>query len=161
ENAENGNTDGWQIYDATPEGATIENVFDGELQSMVIEMAGDKTNNGFKLLTDEGILWKNTNEFVIEWLMKFEDNFYIFVELKTSSGLQWLRYKPIDDDFHGTGKIVEFGLGSHVDDGQWQWIVRDLQEDLSEAQPGVSILEVNAIYFRGSGRVDDIKLRSD
>ncbi len=45
-------------------------------------------------------------------------------------------------------------------DGQWQTFYRDLQADLEEAQPGVTILEVNGFLIRGSGRVDDIRLLS-
>ncbi|CAB1063316.1 hypothetical protein D1BOALGB6SA_8099, partial [Olavius sp. associated proteobacterium Delta 1] len=40
----------------------------------------------------------------------------------------------------------------------WHTFVSDLQVDLEAAQPGVEILEVNGIFIRGSGRVDDIKL---
>ena len=45
-------------------------------------------------------------------------------------------------------------------DGRWRTFIRDLQMDLKEAQPGVRILEVNGFFVRGSGRVDDIELRS-
>lgn len=44
--------------------------------------------------------------------------------------------------------------------GQWHTLVRDLQQDLADVEPGVIILEVNGFYIRGSGRVDDIKLLS-
>ena len=37
----------------------------------------------------------------------------------------------------------------------------DLQADLDDAQPGVSILEVNGFLIFGSGKMDDIKLLSD
>ena len=32
----------------------------------------------------------------------------------------------------------------------------DLRADLADAQPGVTILEVNGFLIRGSGRVDEI-----
>ncbi|CAB1058407.1 hypothetical protein D1BOALGB6SA_3163, partial [Olavius sp. associated proteobacterium Delta 1] len=43
----------------------------------------------------------------------------------------------------------------------WHTFVSDLQVDLEAAQPGVEILEVNGIFIRGSGRVDDIKLKNN
>jgi len=60
----------------------------------------------------------------------------------------------------GDGEYVRFALGGHVRDGQWHTVVRDLQADLNQAQPGVTILEVSCFLTRGSGRVDDIKLKS-
>ena len=55
---------------------------------------------------------------------------------------------------------MHHGLGSGVIDGRWRTFVRDLQADLQEAQPGVGIVEVNGFLIRGSGKVDDIKLKS-
>ena len=52
---------------------------------------------------------------------------------------------------------MEPGLGTAPMDGQWHTFARDLQAALGDAQPGVTILEVNAFLIRGSGRVDDIK----
>ena len=54
-----------------------------------------------------------------------------------------------------------------MDSEQRQWmdngtpLCSDLQADLADAQPGVTILEVNGFLIRGSGRVDDIKLHSE
>ena len=42
-------------------------------------------------------------------------------------------------------------------DGQWHTFLTDLQADLSDAQPGVTILEVNGFLIRGSGKLDNIK----
>ena len=39
--------------------------------------------------------------------------------------------------------------------------MRDLQTDLDEAQSLVTILKVNGFLIRGSGKVDDIKLKND
>lgn len=64
----------------------------------------------------------------------------------------------VEHDNLGTGGYVFHGLESDVIDGQWHTFVRDLQSDLEEAQPGVTILEVNGFLIRGSGWVDDIKL---
>ena len=41
----------------------------------------------------------------------------------------------------GDGEYVGYGLGPDAMDGQWHTFVRDLQADLEEAQPGVTILD--------------------
>ena len=67
--------------------------------------------------------------------------------------------RPSNQDGLGSGEYVHHGLGTAAMDGQWHTFVSDLQADLADAQPGVTILEVNGFLIRGSGRVDDIKLR--
>ena len=68
-------------------------------------------------------------------------------------------YNPFNDyDDLGSGEYVHHGLGSSVIDGQWHTFTRDLQTDLGDAQPGVTILEVNGFLIRGSGKVDSIGL---
>lgn len=52
-----------------------------------------------------------------------------------------------------------YGLGSDLYDGQWHTLVRNLLADIENAQPGVVILAVDGFYIRGSGRVDDVKLK--
>ena len=79
-------------------------------------------------------------------------------QVKTTSGNLFLYYTPDDFDALGSGS-VHHGLGSSVTDGQWHTFTRDLQADLNAAQPGNTLLEVNAFYIRGSGRVDDISLQ--
>ena len=55
---------------------------------------------------------------------------------------------------------VRLGLGTGAKDGQWHTFVRDLQADLNQAQGRrVKILSVKSFSIRGSGKVDDIKLR--
>ncbi len=43
EDAEDGTTDGWDVYDNNPTGATIENVYDSARQSQVIVLSGSGT----------------------------------------------------------------------------------------------------------------------
>ena len=49
EDAEDGSTDRWYVYDNTPSGAQINNVYDSDRQSHVIELSGSGTDNGYRL----------------------------------------------------------------------------------------------------------------
>ncbi|MFH0726574.1 MAG: fibronectin type III domain-containing protein [Pseudomonadota bacterium] len=158
ETAEHGTTHGWDIFDATPAGAVIRNVFDVQRQSRVIQLSGRSTSNGYRLRNADGSLWKNTSQFFMEWSMNFSESFMIYIDVNTSAGHRYLVYQAIDSNVLGKGEYVLHGLGRSAMGGGWRTFSRDLQGDLEEAQPGVKILEVNGMIIRGSGMVDDVKL---
>jgi putative surface-exposed virulence protein len=158
-NAGSGSIDGWDVFDADPGGALISNVYDDERESNVIELAGSGLNNGYRLRSSTFSNWQNGSQFVIAWSMNCAEDFVIYVEVKTTAGTQYLQYEPLDVDYLGTKSPVRFGVGSGAKDEEWHTFVRDLLADLKRAQPTVSILQVNSFSIRGSGRVDDIKLR--
>ena len=158
EDAEDGTTLRWKIYDASPEGATIKNVYDNELQCRVIQFSGSGTSNGYRLRNDDGTPWQDSSQFVIQWSMKYSENFVVYIDVQTTSGHRYLYYTPVNYDDLGSSEYIHHGLGSDVIDGGWHTFVRDLKVDLDEAQPGVKILEVNGFLIRGSGKVDDIIL---
>jgi hypothetical protein len=155
-----GGAAGWVVYDSDPPGATVLDVYDDMRQSQVIELSGTGTQNGYRLLNQDGSPWGNRNQFIIEWSMAFSGDFTIYVDVETTAGRRFLYYTPQDIDKLGSQDYVHHGLGSQVMDGLWRTIVRDLRADLLDAQPGVLIIEVNGILVRGSGRLDDIRLRS-
>ena len=160
ENAKDFNIDGWDIYDVSPTGATITNVFDIDRQSQVIELTGAGWTNGYRLRNADFSNWTNTSQFVIEWSMNYNEAYIVIVKVSTTAGTRYLRYEAVNTDALGTGRTIYYGLGGSITkDGQWHTYIRDLQADLSLAQPGATILSVNYMMFRGSGRVDDIKLR--
>jgi hypothetical protein len=161
EDAEDGNTNGWRIMDATPVGATVNNVYDADRGSRVIELVGDGTYNGYQFNKEDGSPWQNSRQFVFAASLKFSEYFIIYIDMETTAGHRYLRYEPVNWTGLGSAEVVHHGLGSHIIDGQWHTIARDLEADLQAAQPGVSILEVNGLIIRGSGRVDDIKLMDD
>jgi hypothetical protein len=160
EDAEDGTTNGWGIYDNSPEGAVIENIFDDERQSRVIRFTGNGRDNGYFLRTEDLRWWHDSAHFFVEWSMKYSEVFTVYVKIKTSNGDRSLYYTPEDVNRLGSDRYIHHGLGSDVVDGQWHTFVRDLSADLEEAQPDATILEVNIFSIRGSGSVDDIKLHN-
>lgn len=160
EDSEDGAISGWDIYDY-PTGATIVNVYDDTKDSQAIQLDGNGVYSGFRLRNDDLSNWKNSTQFVIEWSMKYSENFTLYIDIHTAEGQKFVYYTPRNYNGLGTGKYIHHGLGRDVTDGQWHTFARDLQSDLEEAQPGVTILEVNGFLIRGSGKVDDIKLCGD
>ncbi len=160
EDAEDTTTGRWYVYDDIPAGAEIDNVFDTERQSNVIELAGSGADNGYRLTRDDGSRWYNTTQKVIEWSMKYDEYFVVYVDLETTAGHRYLTYIPDNYTNLGDGEYVQYGLGEHK-----RWTVACLCERSAGrpavAQPGVAILEVNGFLIRGSGRVDDVMLLSE
>lgn len=136
-------------------------MYDADRGSRVIELSGLGLNNGYQLREENGYPWLDSSRFVIEWSMQYSEKFEVFIDVRTTAGHRYLYYTPDDYDGLGNGENVHYGLGSDVKDGIWHTFVSDLQVDLEAAQPGVEILEVNGIFIRGSGRVDDIKLKNN
>ena len=57
----------------------------------------------------------------------------------------------------GVASQIRLGLGTGAKDGQWHTFTRDLQADLTKAQSGATILQVNAFSVRGSGKIDNVQ----
>jgi hypothetical protein len=157
--AEDMTTQGWDVFDADPAGALMTNDYDQDRESYVIHLAGSGIDNGYRLRSKNFSNWANKSQFVIEWSMKYSENFVIYVEIQTSVGTRHLQYEPLDADKLGRTSPVRLGLGSGTNDGQWHTFVRDLQADLNKAQVGVKIQQVNSFSIRGSGVVDNVRLR--
>jgi len=159
EDAEDRTVKRWQIYDASPAGAEINNVFATGPRSRVIKFTGSGIENGYWLRNDDGSKWHNKSQFVVKWTMKYSESFVVYIDTETTAGHRYIYYTPATHDGLGNGEYVHHGLGTYAMNGRWHTFVRDLQADLDEAQPGEKILEVNGFLIRGSGRVDDIALR--
>lgn len=160
ENAEDGTTQGWSTYDNDPSGATISNVYDTTRGSRVIRLRGAGQDNGYVLKNSDGSPWSNTSQFILQWSMRYWEDFTIYIDTETTAGRRFLTYRPLSSSTLGTGQYVSFGIGSAAKDGTWRTYTRNLKADLQTAQPGVTILKVNGFYIRGSGKVDSIKLKS-
>ncbi len=145
------------MFDNRPKRATISNVYDNDRNGRVIQLTGSGIDNGYQLRNSDGTKWHNSNQFVVQWSMKYSEDFLVYIDVKTTAGQRYLSYQPVDQNSLGKKQYVYHGLGTAVIDGQWHTFVRDLQADLAEAQPRVTILEVNGFLIRGSGSVDDIK----
>lgn len=158
EDAEDGNTLGWSLYDDDPVGALINNVFDQQRQSRVVEFIGAGNSNGYILFNDQFEPWNDSSKFVLQFAMKFEGYFTVTAKVRTTLGFRYLSYNPKNTDNLSSGSTITHGIGFDTRDDRWRTVTRNLQQDLVDAQPGNQILEVDALIIRGNGRVDDIGL---
>ena len=166
EDAEDGTTNGWRIYDDRSGAASFHNVFDDDRQSAVIELSqgnpADPLLDGFALEAEHGGLWDNTEQFVAEWSMKTTTDFRVYVNVMTTAGIRYIYYTPRTvPSRNGSEKYVHVHLGA-IADGTWHTFTRNLQADLltDPQNVGEQIVSVRRILFRGDLRVDDIQLKS-
>ena len=153
--------DGWSIFDATPDGAVIASVFNSDIHSNVIQTTGDRTRNGYMLggfTSSSG--WNNTSQFHLSWQMAAQNSYVIYLRVDTTNGWRYLYYTQSNSDglLNSSGRYIHHGLGSSSNDGSWQTFSRDLAADLSHAEPGNSLLAINAFMLRGDMLLDDITL---
>jgi len=86
-------------------------------------------------------------------------------EVETTHGTRkYISYRP--DYPEGCGihpenaKVIVCGTAPNTYNGEWHTFTRDLRADLQEAEPTNDLKAVKNFLMRGSGRVDDIKLRA-
>jgi len=160
EDAEDGNTQGWTVYDEKPGGATISNVFDTDLSSQVIELTGD-TQSGYQLAQADGSSFANTSHFLARWRMKITTGkkYTVNWQVKTTGAVTYVtyyNYGPLG--CHLNQNYVRCGLDNTLLDGQWHTITRDLATDLKAVAPSLELLEIDTVKIRMAGRVDEIQL---
>ncbi len=158
EDAESGTIDGWDIYDNSPEGATITNVFDTDTQSRVIQLKGEGFQNGYRLRNKDFSYWQNNTQFVATWSMKFSEYYTIYFNIQTDIGQIFLYYTPVDENKPISENYIHVGLGTNTASGEWVTISRDLSQDIQRLLPESTILEINSLLVRGSGSMDNISL---
>ncbi len=161
EDAEDGNTNGWSVYDKTPAGAIVSNIYDESRQSSVIELNGDGWRNGYVLRkSSDGAAWNNTEETIIQWSMNYNEHVIVYISAQTTKGHRYIYYTPSNSDggLHSNGRYIHHGLGSSSINGEWQTFTRDLEADLKEFEGDNEIISISAFLIRGNGLVDDIKM---
>ena len=163
ENSESGGTEKWIIYDNQPSGATINNIYDEERASNVIEFKGDGRKNSYMIGAKQGVnAWKNSQEKILKWKMKFSEKFKITLYLDTKSGKRVFIYNQNSINLRKFKKrYMRMGLGADTIQGKWITIQRDLEKDLKQFEPQNRILRLNALKVQGSGRIDDVELISN
>lgn len=154
----------WRIADASPSGATVENVADATRGSRVIELSGTDQQNSFVIghHNSQAPGWNNSHQTHLRWSMQTEGGFSVYVQLETANGLRYLVYDQYSTDRgSASASSLRFGLGSGAYDGNWQTFTRNVYEDLAKFQPNNALIAVHGVQFRGSFRVDDVQMFID
>lgn len=155
EDGEDNNTNGWIVSDSEPSGATIENVFDSDSGSRVIELNGSTYENEYQF----GGGWNNSQHFNLKWDMKTTQGFIVDIIVSSTDGDRYMRYT--DNEKSEKGKeddIIYHGLGYYPTDGTWHTFSRNLENDLKEIEPNNQLISIEGFLIRGNCRLDNIEL---
>ena len=161
ENAEDESSSRWQVYDNTPAGATIDNVYSNQRDNNAIEFIGAGTSNGYMLgnLEKRKGAWNNTKEHTLKWKMNFTKGVVVYIRVMTKEGARYLYYTNSSKSYgKRNSTYIHIGLGKKASDGAWHAFTRDLEADLKKYEPNNQLIAVNAFLVRGNGFVDDVEL---
>ena len=159
EDAEDGIASDWTIYDNNPSEASVTNSFDTNINSNVIILSGSGFSNGYRLGDNsptDGFNLQSSN--FVSWRMRSTEPAYFYIATTTTNGFRFLSYRTINDSDPKliSDRYVYTGLGSSIVDNRWHTITRNLQSDLTSAEPGNQIISINGFLVRGSLSIDDI-----
>ncbi|MFH2104930.1 MAG: SdrD B-like domain-containing protein, partial [Parcubacteria group bacterium] len=155
EDAEDGNTDNWIVHDKTLPG-TITNVYDKDLKSNVIELDNNQAGLG------TGYRYGSPYQGLLMAQMKIKSPgpFSIYFCINTTNGHRYIHLLFVNGQDKKFGDFLQYPLGTSLVNDKWHTIDRNLQEDLHKFEPNNDIVQINGIYFRGGGKIDDINFYS-
>jgi len=156
EDAEDSSIARWIITDTTPLGATIQNLFDEELHSRVMEFRSvEDYANQFEI----NIHQDKKVQHILKWDFKTRHGFIIDVMIDSVLGERYLRYTDNHTNHKGIDKErLYFGLGYHASNGNWHTFTRNVVQDLKEVEPTNHLKAIKSIQIRATGRIDNLEL---
>ena len=147
------NTYFWEIYGGK-EFSSVEVVVDSaDSDNEVVKLSGQGFASSYVFYPESDISGMTK----AEWKMRFNESYKIHFHCMTSEGWRYISYTADEVSAPaGDGIEIVTGLGKSTKSGHWVTVRRDLQADLSAAQPGNKILYIDFFNVRGSGLIDDI-----
>jgi len=145
----------WHIF-GNSKNASCSSVYDKYRRSMVIKLKGEGIKTGYALKSFYNTQINKT----IQWSMKYNEDFAIYIKVKTRDGTRYLTYKNQDYDkvSNGNPNYLYFGIGKSIVKNGWQTITRNLNKDLRKLEGNNHIINVIGFAIRGSGFISDISL---
>jgi len=157
EDAQDGNINGWTIFQNTSGTATITNIEDNTRGSRVIQLQGEGKADAYRLRSDDNTNWNDTQHHNLRWSMNYGEDYTFYVLINTTKGRRYLTYRPQNETSGLSGDYVNIGLGTNSNNGTWQTFTRDLKADIENYENDNEFIAIDSIIIRGSGRVDDIE----
>lgn len=146
-----GETQGWRIYDNTPDGATIRSLYEVSENQTVVSLEGERYENAY---INDG--WSDRESNSLRWRMNYNEAFTIYVIVQTDQGQKYVVYNAVDEDRGIRGDYFRLGLGEESDNGTWQTFSRNLEEDMHRLDPSIELTSVEGMIIRGSGLLGGI-----
>ncbi|MCF2860510.1 hypothetical protein L1286_23895, partial [Pseudoalteromonas sp. SMS1] len=145
----------WDVYDSTPAGAVMKAEYDEDYGGEVMTLTGSVRSNGYRLRKPAGENWDSTGK-TIAWDMKYAEAYTVYISVNTPKGHRYITYQSDVKNPYISGGYAYAVMPSSVTNGQWHTVIRDLEADLKAVEPDNSVLNVNALLIRGSGKIGKV-----
>ena len=150
----------WIVYDNTPEGATVEIVFEDEWYGNVVEFTSNGIKNAFLSKGSVRGGWDVREHRYLEWDMNIQGDYVLYIGLTTDQGVRYIKYTRNGAiGLASDGKTVQLRLPVSANSGSWYHVARNLSADLQSVLPNESLLSINFMEVLGSGKIDNITAR--
>ncbi|MCH7902294.1 hypothetical protein IIC68_00920 [archaeon] len=146
----------WSVYDGEGE---VKSVLDEEINERVFKFEGNKDaafvlgDNFNDELNPKNIPWEKKQEKLASWKMKFNEDYKIYLSVTTTLGGRYLTYSTEKE----TGREYVPIILENSNNGEWQSISRNLEEDLKTKEPENNIISIDGFLVRGNGLIYDLK----
>jgi len=141
----------WPIYSGE---GNITNEYDAELKREVLKTV-DEENTGFGIFnsgTDSDLGLQISGKHYLSILLNTTEEFTVYVGVKGDNDKPyWLTYIPGEES-----STYYYSIGN-INDGSWQVLVRDLDQDLF-TNTGTHLDNVTGVYIQGQIKIAEIKL---
>jgi len=169
ENGENNTTENWtvydkdKIYDKNSTHKVIENIFDNNIKSNVINLKGIKNTNTYLIGDIDGKkAWNNKDESIFTWKMKMRTPYQIILFVKTEKGVRYLYFSyNKNSNVLNNSQYMHINLDSININGKWQTLSFDIATKIKSHEPDNRLISINGFSLQGSGLIDDVKLTSN
>jgi hypothetical protein len=154
DDAEEQNTEGWDVYDSDPPGTVANEPDPAGGPNRVIAFSGHPFDTGYRFTLPAA----EERRFKLQWSMRLNGAFRLYIACSTAMGFRYIQYDPVYAPPSLERFYIRHGLGTGAGTGEWVTVRRDLAADVEAAEPANRLLAVSAVLFRGSGCVDDLRM---
>ena len=169
ENGENNTTDNWtvydkeRIYDINSTMQVIDNIFDEDKASNVINFTGEKVSTTYLIGDINGSnAWNNSNESIFTWCMKMEQPYQLILFVTTKKGVRYIYFSYNENsNVLNNSQYIHINLNSSSMNGEWQTFSFDIANSVKNHEDDNRLISINGFSLQGSGFIDDIQLTSN
>ncbi len=139
----------WNILTSYDKNETINTTYNKKKRISITTFKGSGTRSAYILDLSKT---EQPKKKLLQWKMKYSEDFVILIDLNSSFGRRTLIYTPrFGNDY------LQFGLGEDAISKKWKEHIRNLDNDLKLYEPNNNILSINNFIIRGSGSISNLK----
>jgi hypothetical protein len=169
ESGENNSTKNWTVYDKdrlydnNESTKLIENVYDKEKKSHVINFKGENLSYTYLIGDINGSnAWNNTDESIFSWSMKIDKPYQIILFTNTKKGIRYIFFShnktPI---ILNNQQYIHIPLNLPTKENRWESYSFDIASKIKNEERDNQLISINGLSIQATGRISNIQLSSN